>query len=48
MAALTTHDMPTLRGYWHCEDLRLGQQLGLYPDERVLQSQYRERHEHIV
>ena len=45
MAALTTHDMPTLRGYWHCEDLRLGQQLGLYPDEQALQSQYRERHE---
>ncbi|CAG8998317.1 MAG: 4-alpha-glucanotransferase [Candidatus Celerinatantimonas neptuna] len=32
LAALTTHDMATLKGFWHCEDLKLGQQLGLYPD----------------
>ncbi len=45
MAALTTHDMPTLRGYWHCEDLQLVRELGLSPDEQALQAQYRERHE---
>jgi 4-alpha-glucanotransferase len=44
MAALTTHDMPTLRGFWHCDDLALGRDLGLYPDEDVLQDLYRERH----
>ncbi len=44
MAALTTHDMPTLRGFWHCDDLALGRQLGLYPDEDKLQDLYRERH----
>ena len=45
MSALTTHDMPTLRGYWHCDDLHLGRELGLYPDEDKLQDLYRERHE---
>lgn len=44
MSALTTHDMPTLRGFWHCDDLSLGRDLGLYPDEDVLQDLYRERH----
>ena len=44
MAALTTHDMPTLRGFWHCDDLALGRDLGLYPDEDKLQDLYRERH----
>lgn len=44
MAALTTHDMPTLRGFWHCDDLALGRYLGLYPDEDKLQDLYRERH----
>lgn len=44
MAALTTHDMPTLRGYWHCDDLALGRKLGLYPDDNKLQDLYRERH----
>ena len=36
MAALCTHDMPTLRGFWHCDDLKMGQELGLYPDEEQL------------
>ncbi|MDO6705994.1 4-alpha-glucanotransferase [Photobacterium sp. 1_MG-2023] len=36
MSALCTHDMPTLRGFWHCDDLKLGRELGLYPDEAQL------------
>ncbi|MBZ9610936.1 4-alpha-glucanotransferase [Rheinheimera maricola] len=44
MATLTTHDLPTLIGFWHCEDLRLGQQLGLYKDEAQLQQLYAQRH----
>lgn len=36
MATVTTHDLPTLRGYWQGEDLDLGQSLGIYPDEDVL------------
>ena len=30
MATLTTHDLPTLRGYWQADDLTLGKTLGLY------------------
>ncbi|TCI01847.1 4-alpha-glucanotransferase [Corallincola luteus] len=45
MATLTTHDMPTLIGFWHCDDLKLGKELGLYPDDNVLQTLYNDRHE---
>lgn len=45
MATLTTHDMPTLIGFWHCDDLRFGRELGVYPDEQVLQGLYKGRHE---
>ena len=44
MATLTTHDLPTLIGFWHCDDLRLGQQLGLYKDEAQLQQLFAQRH----
>lgn len=44
MATLTTHDLPTLIGFWHCEDLRLGKELGLYQDDVQLQQLYAERH----
>uniref|UniRef100_A0A486XUU3 4-alpha-glucanotransferase n=1 Tax=Rheinheimera sp. BAL341 TaxID=1708203 RepID=A0A486XUU3_9GAMM len=44
MATLTTHDLPTLIGFWHCEDLRLGKELGLYKNEAQLQQLYAERH----
>ncbi|SNY42710.1 4-alpha-glucanotransferase [Arsukibacterium tuosuense] len=44
MATLSTHDLPTLIGFWHCEDLKLGQQLGLYKDESQLQGLYQQRH----
>ena len=43
LAALTTHDMPTLRGYWHCEDLILGKTLGFYQDGESLTSLYDKR-----
>ncbi|MCK5820079.1 MAG: 4-alpha-glucanotransferase, partial [Psychromonas sp.] len=36
MATLSTHDMPTIKGYWHCDDLYLGKELGLYPDQDAL------------
>ncbi len=45
MSTLTTHDMPTLIGYWHCLDLELGKKLGLYPTEEVLQTLYQDRHD---
>lgn len=43
MATLCTHDMPTLRGFWHCDDLKMGAEIGLYPDEPVLQRLFDER-----
>jgi len=45
MSTLTTHDMPTLTGYWHCHDLALGKELGLYPDEDVLEQLHIGRHD---
>lgn len=43
MAALCTHDMPTLRGFWHCDDLKMGREIGLYPDEAQLQKLFTDR-----
>ncbi|MDO6559849.1 4-alpha-glucanotransferase [Paraglaciecola chathamensis] len=45
MSTLTTHDMPTLNGFWHCDDLQLGKTLGLYPTEEILASLYQSRHD---
>ncbi len=43
MAVATTHDLPTLRGYWESGDLALGRSLGLYPDELILRGLYHDR-----
>lgn len=43
MATLCTHDMPTMRGFWHCDDLKMGHELGLYPDEDQLKPLFDER-----
>jgi len=45
MSTLTTHDMPTLNGFWHCDDLALGKELGLYPTQEILASLYESRHD---
>ncbi len=45
MSTLTTHDMPTLAGYWHCDDLTLGKELGIYPTEDILSTLYASRHQ---
>ena len=44
MATLTTHDLPTLIGFWHCDDLRLGRELGLYKDDAQLHQLFAQRH----
>jgi 4-alpha-glucanotransferase len=33
LAVVTTHDLPTLAGFWTGEDLRIRDRLGFYPDE---------------
>ncbi|NVD08576.1 4-alpha-glucanotransferase [Vibrio sp. JPW-9-11-11] len=43
MSALCTHDMPTLRGFWHCDDLKMGEELGLYPDAEQLKTLFADR-----
>lgn len=43
MSALCTHDMPTLRGFWHCDDLKMGEELGLYPDPEQLEGLFADR-----
>ncbi|MBW3695429.1 4-alpha-glucanotransferase [Vibrio sp. T187] len=43
MSALCTHDMPTLRGFWHCDDLKMGEEIGLYPDPEQLKTLFDDR-----
>lgn len=43
MASATTHDLPTLRGFWNAVDLEMGETLGLYPDKVVLRGLYEDR-----
>ncbi|HBC7420391.1 TPA: 4-alpha-glucanotransferase [Serratia marcescens] len=43
MATITTHDLPTLRGYWQSDDLTLGNRLGLYPDAEILRALFADR-----
>lgn len=45
LTVVATHDMPTLKGWWHCDDLALGKELGIYQDEAALHALYTERHE---
>ncbi|MUL00726.1 4-alpha-glucanotransferase [Aliivibrio fischeri] len=45
MSALCTHDMPTLRGFWHCDDLKMGEEIGLYPDPEQLKELFNTRAE---
>ena len=35
IATVTTHDLPTLKGYWTGSDIELRQRLALYPSEEI-------------
>jgi 4-alpha-glucanotransferase len=35
IATVTTHDLPTLKGYWTANDIALRQRLALYPSEEI-------------
>ncbi len=39
LVAVSTHDLPTLAGWWTGHDLQVRKGLGLYPDERVYEEQ---------
>jgi 4-alpha-glucanotransferase len=37
MTAVTTHDLPTLRGFWTGRDIELKEAFGLYPDPSLIE-----------
>jgi 4-alpha-glucanotransferase len=43
LTAVTTHDLPTLRGYWDGHDIEVKKEIGLYPDEETLERDISER-----
>lgn len=43
MATITTHDLPTLRGFWQLDDLIRGELLGLYPDKDIFKTLIEDR-----
>ena len=43
MATVTTHDLPTLTGFWQGHDLALKQTLNLYPEARLAEADAAER-----
>lgn len=44
MTTLSTHDLPTVQGYWKGYDFELGQKYGVYPNEKVLNILRNTRH----
>lgn len=44
LAVVTTHDLPTLRGYWEGTDIETRSALGLFPSEQALNAMWEERH----
>jgi 4-alpha-glucanotransferase len=43
IATVTTHDLPTLLGYWSASDIALRERLALYPSDDVRERVIRER-----
>ena len=43
IATVTTHDLPTLRGWWEARDLELRDRLDLFPGEEIRRYVYDER-----
>ncbi len=44
MTTLSTHDLPTVQGYWKGYDFDLGEKFGVYPSEKVLNILKQNRH----
>jgi len=47
LATVTTHDLPTLRGWWESHDIALRDQLDLYPSQEVRDEVHRARGEEL-
>jgi len=43
LCTVTTHDLPTLRGFWEARDIAARENLGLFPDDSVRRTQREER-----
>jgi len=43
LCAITTHDLPTIYGYWVGQDLKVKKELGMYSDDKFWQEQVNER-----
>jgi len=43
LCSVTTHDLPTIYGYWSGRDIEAKKRLGVFPDEASLQSYINER-----
>ena len=43
LVAATTHDLPTLAGFWNARDIELRQMLGIYPNAEVREQHFVER-----
>ena len=44
LAVATTHDLPTLAGFWSGEDLHVRSELGVFPDDAARHRAWEERH----
>ena len=43
LCAVTTHDLPTLYGYWKSQDIKIKKQLGMYQDDNLWKKQVQDR-----
>jgi 4-alpha-glucanotransferase len=43
LCAITTHDLPTIYGYWACQDLKVKKELGMFPNDKLFIKQTKER-----
>jgi 4-alpha-glucanotransferase len=43
LCAITTHDLPTIYGYWEGQDFKMKKQLNMYSDDTLLEKQLNER-----
>ncbi|QOF67540.1 4-alpha-glucanotransferase [Actinobacillus sp. GY-402] len=43
MTTLSTHDLPTISGYWRGYDFELGEKFGVYPNPKILEILQRDR-----
>lgn len=43
-ASITTHDLPTLVGFWEGRDIHLRQELHLFPDDQAVARAWEDRH----